>query len=95
MGAEVVVAVDIYCQSPRATAVNVPAVLGKVMQSQSCLIAAPEMAEADVLVAPVVDVPGMSDRPSQMQAIDAGYRATQAALSSFYPTLMFSRSRCG
>lgn len=81
MGADVVVAVDIYCRSPRATAVNVPAVLGKVMQSQSCLIAAPEMAEADVLVAPVVAVPGMSDRASQEQAIEAGYRATHAALA--------------
>lgn len=83
MGADVVVAVDIYCQSPRATAVNVPAVLGKVMQSQSCLIAAPEMAEADVLVAPVVAVPGMSDRASQEQAIEAGYRATHAALAKW------------
>jgi NTE family protein len=83
MGAHVVVAVDIYCQSPRATAVNVPAVLGKVMQSQSCLIAAPEMAEADVLVAPVVAVPGMSDRASQEQAIEAGYRATHAALAKW------------
>jgi NTE family protein len=83
MGADVVVAVDIYCQSPRATAVNVPAVLGKVMQSQSCLIAAPEMAEADVLVAPVVAVPGMSDRASQEQAIEAGYRATRAALAKW------------
>ena len=83
MGADVVVAVDIYCQSPRATAVNVPAVLGKVMQSQSCLIAAPEMAEADVLVAPVVAVPGMSDRATQEQAIEAGYRATHAALAKW------------
>jgi NTE family protein len=83
MGAEVVIAVDSYCQSPRTTALNVPAVLGKVMQTQSCLIAAPEMAEADVLVAPVVATPGMSDRASQVLAIEAGYRATHAALAKW------------
>lgn len=86
MGAEVVIAVDIYCQSPRTTSLNVPAVLGKVMQSQSCLIAAPEMAEADVLVAPVVATPGMSDRASQLLAIEAGYRATHAALAKWRNT---------
>lgn len=83
MGADVVIAVDIYCQSSRATAVNVAAVLGKVMQAQSCLIAAAEMAEADVLIAPAVDAPGMSDLRSKEQAIAAGYQATQAALAKW------------
>ena len=83
MGADVVIAVDIYCQGRQATALNVPAVLGKVMQAQSCLIAAPEMAEADVLVAPAVDMPGMSDRASQVQAIEAGYQATKTALEQW------------
>lgn len=83
MGADVVIAVDIYCQGRQATALNVPAVLGKVMQTQSCLIAAPEMAGADVLVAPAVDMPGMSDRASQVQAIEAGYQATKAALEQW------------
>jgi len=36
-----------------------------------------------VLVAPVVAVPGMSDRASQEQAIEAGYRATHAALAKW------------
>lgn len=80
MGADVVIAVDIYCQSPRAAELNMLGVLGKVMQAQSCLIAAPEMAEADVLIAPVVEVPGMSDRSSQEQTIQAGYAAARAAL---------------
>lgn len=81
MGADIVVAVDIYCQSPGATAVNAPAILGKVMQTQSCLIATPEKAEADVLVEPMVEAPGMSDRASQERAIAVGYRATHAALA--------------
>lgn len=83
MGADVVIAVDIYCQSPRTAALTVPSVLGKVMQTQSCLIAASETAEADVLVAPVVDVPSMSDRVSQVKAMDAGYRATRASLAKW------------
>ncbi|MGJ4748637.1 patatin-like phospholipase family protein, partial [Leptospira sp. SA-E8] len=86
MGADVVIAVDIYCQGPRAAALNMLSVLGKVMQAQSCLIAAPEMAEADVLIAPVVEVPGMSDGPSQEQAIAAGHAATRAALETWRPT---------
>ncbi len=83
MGADLVIAVDIYCGSPRATALSVPGVLGKVMQAQSCLIAAPEMAEADILVAPMVDTPGMSDRVAQERAIEAGYQATRAALEQW------------
>lgn len=41
------------------------------------------MAEADVLVTPVVDVAGMSDRPSQEQIVEAGYRAIRAALEKW------------
>jgi NTE family protein len=83
MGADLVIAVDIYCRSPRAPAVNVLGVLGQVMQTQSCLIAAPELAEADVVIAPAVAVPDMADRPSQEQAIQAGYQAARAALARY------------
>lgn len=83
MGADVVIAVDIYCRSPRAATMNVLGVLGQVMQTQSCLIAAPELAEADVVIAPTVAVPDMADRPSQEQAIQAGYQATRAALARY------------
>ena len=83
MGADIVIAVDIYCRSPRTTAVNAPSILGKVMQTQSCLIATPEKAEADVLVEPAVEAPGMSDRASQERAIEAGYSATHAALAQW------------
>lgn len=81
MGADIVIAVDIYCQSPRTTAVSVPSILGKVLQTQSCLIATHEKAEADVLIEPSVEAPGMSDRASQERAIEAGYSATHAALA--------------
>jgi NTE family protein len=83
MGADLVIAVDIYCRSPRAATMNVLGVLGQVMQTQSCLIAAPELAEADLVIAPTVAVPDMTDRPSQEQAIQAGYQATRAALARY------------
>lgn len=80
MGADVVIAVDIYCQSPRTAGLAVPAVLSRVMQTQSCLVAAAEMAEAEVLIAPVVNTPGMSARDSQERAMQAGYEAARDAL---------------
>lgn len=78
MGADLVIAVDIYCQGPRAQGVGALAVVGRVMQTQNCLVAAPEMAEADVLIAPSVRVSSAKDE--QEAAILAGYEAARAAL---------------
>jgi NTE family protein len=80
MGADLVIAVDIYCQGPRAQGLGALAVVGRVMQTQNCLVAAPEMAEADVLIAPSVRVSGMSAKDEQEAAILAGYQAGRAAL---------------
>ena len=80
MGADLVIAVDIYCQGPRAQGLSALAVVGRVMQTQNCLVAAPEMAEADVLIAPSVRVSGMSAKDEQEAAILAGYQAGRAAL---------------
>lgn len=83
MGADVVIAVDIYCQGPRSDGVGAFTVIQRVMHAQSCLLAAPEMAEADVLIAPAVKVSGMSSmsaRDEQQLAIQAGYDAARAAL---------------
>lgn len=85
MGADVVIAVDIYCHGPRANGLAVPTVLSRVMQTQSCLVAAAEMAEADVLIAPRVGVPSMSTRGSQEGVIQAGYEAARAALKEWRP----------
>lgn len=80
MGADTVIAVDIYCSSPRVGSLNVPAVLGRVMQAQSCLVAAPEMAEADLLITPMVNSPSVSDKTAHEQSIRAGYEAARFAL---------------
>lgn len=80
MGADVVIAVDIYCRGPRAEGLGALTIVGRVMQAQNCLVAAPEVAEADVLIAPAVKVPGMSDTAQQEAAMQAGYEAARAAL---------------
>jgi NTE family protein len=82
MGADIVIAVDIYCHGPRAEGVALAKVMSRVMQTQNCLVAAPEMAEADVLIAPNVGVPGMSSRDEQKAAVRLGYQAARAVLLS-------------
>jgi NTE family protein len=80
MGADVIVAVDIYCTGPGGEGLAAPSVLLRVMRVQSCLVAAAEMAEADVLISPSVSVSGMSAKGEQERAIAAGYDATRASL---------------
>jgi NTE family protein len=80
MGADLVIAVDIYCHGPRSQGLGALAVAGRAMQTQNCLVAAPEMAEADVLIAPAVPVPGLSAGDEQEAAMRAGYEAARAAL---------------
>jgi NTE family protein len=81
MGADVVIAVDIFCQGPGSDGLGAPAILVRAMHVQTCLLAQPEMAEADVLIASTVCVPGMSANDEQRVAIEAGYVAASAALA--------------
>lgn len=80
MGADVVIAVDVYCQSPRADGLGAPTVISRVMHIQSCLLAEAEIAQADILIAPTPGVPGMSSKEAQERVIQAGYDAAHAAL---------------
>ncbi len=80
MGADFVIAVDIYCKGAPADGMAAPSVILRVMHAQSCQIAKPEMAEADVLIAPAVSVSGMSAKVAQERAIQLGYEAGRAAL---------------
>lgn len=80
MGADIVIAVDIYCTGPQSDGLAAPAVLLRVMRVQSCLVAAHEKAQADILIALPVSVSGMSAKDEQERAILAGQEATRAAL---------------
>ena len=73
MGADFVIAVDIYCEGPRGDGLGALTVMHRVMHTQSCLVAAPEIAEADVLIAPAISVSGISAKDEQERAIAAGY----------------------
>jgi NTE family protein len=80
MGADIVIGVDIYCHGPRAEGLGITKVVSRTMQTQNCLVAAAEMAEADILIAPNVAIPGMSERGEQEAAIRAGYNAAREGL---------------
>jgi len=75
IGADVVIAGYIECHCRRAQGLSAPALIGRVMQTENCLLAAPEMAETDVLIAPGVKVSGMGAKDEQQAAIEAGYEA--------------------
>lgn len=80
MGADFVIAVDVYCSGPGSEGRSAPSVLLRAMRTQSCLVAAVEMAEADVVISPPVSVSGMSAQGEQEQAIRAGYDAAMAVM---------------
>lgn len=80
MGAEVVIGVDIYCNSPRQQGSSFLTAFAKVAHTQTCLVSRPEMLEADVLIAPSVSVTDMHDAAQRTQAIMAGYQAAKSAM---------------
>lgn len=79
MGADFVVAVDIYCHSPRYPATSIMSIVLRTMQVQSCLMAQNELAEADVLIAPAVSPAGAADTAGRERARQAGYDAAKSA----------------
>ena len=81
LGADIVIAVDIYCNENASNGLGAATVLRQVMHTQSCLIAAPELAEADIVIAPIVPMPGISDKEQQQQAIQSGYEAARQVLA--------------
>ncbi|MES2098316.1 MAG: patatin-like phospholipase family protein [Pseudomonadota bacterium] len=80
MGADIVIAVDIYCNEPPSGGLAAPAVIFSVMHSQSCRIAESEMAEADVLIAPSIGTLKMSEKLQHQRAMEAGYLAAREKL---------------
>lgn len=80
MGADLVIAVDIYCQDIPTGELGAFAVMRRVMHAQNCAVAATEMAEADVLIAPAIRVSRVSATDEQEKAIRTGYEAARSAL---------------
>ncbi|HBK45475.1 MAG TPA: patatin [Xanthomonadaceae bacterium] len=80
MGAEVVVGVDIYCNSPARSGSTFLTTMAKVGRTQTCLIGGAEIAEADVLIAPSVGITDIKSAAQREEAILAGYRAAKSAM---------------
>lgn len=91
LGAEVVIAVDIYCHGPRYSSNSATSMWLKVSQAQSCLLSRPEAASADVLIAPAIEPAGVDDAEGRETARQVGYEATTTAL----PTLLATLKRHG
>jgi NTE family protein len=80
MGADVVIAVDIYCgrhPAPRANALDT---VLKTLRLQSCLLSDAETAEADILIRPGFEPDSPVSLAQRDEAIMAGYRAAAAAI---------------
>ncbi|MBB3182444.1 patatin-like phospholipase family protein [Variovorax sp. Sphag1AA] len=84
LGADVVIGVDIYCNSPRASGMSFLTTLTKVAQTQTCLVSHAETAEADVVIAPSISVKDMKSITQRDDAILAGYTMARAAI----PTIL-------
>lgn len=81
LGADIVIAVDIYCRGVPATALNAAAVVQQSMHAQSCLLSAPELESADIRIQPEVAIPDISDKKQQQETIRIGYESAKKALA--------------
>lgn len=87
LGADVVIAVDIYCHGPRYPSSSAVSMWLRVSQVQSCLLSRPEAASADVLIAPPIAPAGIDDASGRELARRLGYEAAVAALPALYVAL--------
>lgn len=80
LGAQKIIAVDIYCDSPRYSTDSMPSMWLLVSQVQSCLLATSEKATANIVITPSVIAPELDDPKSRERARESGYRSTLTAL---------------
>lgn len=90
MGADLVIAVDIYCNEVKANDLSAPAVVFRVMQTQSCRIAESELADADIVVRPAVGALKLSEQGQHERAIETGRLAMRVALSTATARRLFA-----
>ncbi len=80
MGADVVIAVDIYCGKHPALRGNALDTVLKTFRLQSCLLSDAEIAEADILIRPEFEPDNPVSFAQRDAAIRAGYRSAAAAI---------------
>jgi len=76
-----VITADIDCQGPGSDGLDGATILMLVMIVPTYLVAQPEIAEADVLIATVARLPAMSADHQQWAATAPDYAAASAALA--------------
>jgi len=91
MGADVIIAVDIYCgkhPAPRGNAVDT---VLKTLRLQSCQLSNAEIAEADILIRPGFEPDSPVSLAQRDEAIAAGYQATKAVIPEIRARLAGSK----
>ena len=91
MGAEIIIAVDIYCgkhPAPRGNAVDT---VLKTLRLQSCLLSDAETAEADILIRPGFEPDSPVSLAQRDEAIALGYQATKAMIPKIRAKLAGSK----
>lgn len=91
LGADVVIAVDIYCHGQPYPMNSALSILLRVSQAQSCLLARPEADSADVLITPSVKPAGINDAEGRETARQLGYQAVVEKLPLIRSALQHSR----
>lgn len=87
LGADVVIAVDIYCHGPKYPSNSAVSMWLRVSQTQSCLLSRPELSSADVLIAPAIAPAGVDDAEGRETARRLGYEAAAAQLPELLSVL--------
>lgn len=82
LGADLIIAVDIYCTGPAPEGLGAATVMRRTMQAQTCLLARQELADADIAIRVDVPNPGLSGSEDWPLAMEAGYKEARAELSS-------------
>lgn len=88
LGADVVIAVDIYCHGPQYPSTSAVSMWLRVSQVQGCLLSGPEAASADVLITPAVAPAGIDDAEGRETARRLGHEAAVAALPVLQAVLL-------
>jgi NTE family protein len=91
LGADLVIAVDIYCHGPQYASSSAVSMWLRVSQTQSCLLSRPEISLADVLIAPKVVPASVGDAEARETTRRLGYEAAAEAL----PALKIALQRHG
>lgn len=91
LGADVVVAVDIFCGQIPPLKQNALDTVLNTLRLQSCLLGKDEIASADILIRPGFEPDDPASFSQRERAVEAGYAAAKAALPAIRERLSGSR----